>query len=145
MSGGLSRRAFLAGGTSLVGLGAVAVTLPGAAAVLPSLAAKGLAMRRSAFLTLVGETFEIVHDRGSLPVVLHEISDLKPTLQPGAEDQFSLMFTDARVRPALEQGTYGIIHARRGRIALFVAPVDRRSTTQHYQVIINSRSLTPIS
>jgi hypothetical protein len=94
-------------------------------------------MRRSAFVPLVGDTFEIIHERGSLPVVLRQVSDLKPTLRPGAEDQFSLMFTDARLRPALQEGTYGIRHARQGRIALFVAPVDRPQTTQHYQAIIN--------
>ena len=146
MSGSLSRRAFLAGGVSLAALGAVAVAVPGVGATrLQAPSAPGLAMRRSTFLPLVGETFDVVHEQGSLAVVLHEISDLKPAVEPRAEEQFSLIFTDARLRPALQQGTYGIMHARRGRIALFVAPVDRRQRAQYYQAIINNRSLTPLS
>jgi hypothetical protein len=113
--------------------------LPGAAAVvLPSVKPKSIAMRRSAFVPLVGEVFEIIHDGGTLPVVLRQVSDLKPAVRPGAEDQFSLMFTDARLRPALQGRTYAISHARYGGIALFVAPVDRPETTQCYQAIINS-------
>jgi hypothetical protein len=96
-----------------------------------------IALRRSAFVPLVGDTFEIIHQGGSLPVVLRQVTDLKPTLRPGAEDQFSLMFTDARLRPALQDGTYGISHPRHGRIALFVTPIDRPQTTQHYQAVIN--------
>jgi hypothetical protein len=104
-----------------------------------------MAMRRSAFVPLVGETFQIIHDQGALPVILRQVSDLQPTVQSGAEHQFSLMFADTELRPPLQGGSYGISHAGQGRIALFVAPVDRPHTAQHYQAIINSRSATPNS
>lgn len=96
-------------------------------------------MRRSAFLPLLGETFRIAHDRGSLTVVLRQVSDLTPTVRRGAEYQFSLIFTDSGRQPVLSQGTYPVSHPRRGRISLFVVPIGRRETAQHYQVIIDSR------
>ena len=98
-------------------------------------------MRRSAFLPLIGETFRIAHDRGSLTVVLRQIGDLKPTVRRGAEDQFSLIFTDSGLRAVLSQGTYPVSHPRRGRISLFLVPVGRRESAQHYQAIIDSRPL----
>lgn len=146
MSVGWSRRAFVAGGASLVGIGSVCVLVPrAAAALLDPAPLKNLAVRRSTFLPLVGQTFQIVHDRGSLTVILRQVSDLEPSVRPGAEDQFSLIFTDARLRPALPQGTYSISHARQGGISLFVAPVGRRQTAQEYQAVIDSRPLTAIS
>jgi hypothetical protein len=107
--------------------------------------ARDLAMWRSAFLPLLGQTFRIAHGQGSLSVVLSQVNDLKPTVRPGAEDQFSLIFTGARLMPALSQETYSISHARRGRIALFIVPVGMRETAQQYQAIIDSRPLTSIS
>jgi hypothetical protein len=146
MSGGLSRRAFLVGGTALAGTGAVALVAPdAAAALLPASLFRGIEMRRSAFLPLLGETFEIVHAGGMLPVVLRQVSDLAPAVRPGCENQFSLMFTDGGLRPPVEQGIRVISHARQGQIALFVVPVERRKTMQRYQVIVDNRSLTPIS
>jgi hypothetical protein len=146
MSGGLSRRAFLVGSAALAGTGAAALLAPGgAAAVISAARSRAIDMRRSAFVPLLGETFEIVHADGALPVVLRQVSDLEPAVRPGCEDEFSLMFTDARLRPPLEQGIHVISHARQGQIALFVAPVERRQTVQRYQVIVNNRSLTLIS
>jgi len=143
MSVGLPRRTFLAFGASLAGAGWAGV-LTSRAAAAPELAtSRNLALRRSVFLPLLGQTFRIAHAGGSLTVVLSQVSDLKPTVRPGAEDQFSLVFTDARLRPALSQGTYSVSHARR-RHSLFVVPVDRREIVQRYQVIIDSRPLTAI-
>jgi uncharacterized protein DUF6916 len=139
MSVDLSRRSVLAGGASLIAVGSVCALAPPAAAVLAPAASNSLALRRSTFLPLVGQAFQIVHDRGSLTVVLRRVSDLKAAVRPGAEDQFSLIFTDARIRPAIPQGTYSIRHARHGLISLFVVPVGRRQTTQQYQAIIASR------
>jgi hypothetical protein len=139
MSAGFSRRAFLACGASLAGVGWAGVLAPRAVAAPTPVTPENLALRRSAFLPLLGQTFRIAHDRGSLTVVLRQISDLKPTVRPGAEDQFSLIFTDPGLRPVLSQGTYAVSHPRRGRIALFVVPVGRRETVQHYQAIIDSR------
>lgn len=145
MSVSLSRRAFLAGAASLAGVGSVCALAPrAAAAMLASAGVRKLALRRSAFLPLVGQSFRIVHDRESLTVILRQVSDLKPTVRPGAEDQFSLIFTGAGFRPALPQGTYAISHARRGRISLFVVPVGPRRVAQQYQVIIDSRPLAAI-
>lgn len=98
-------------------------------------------MRRSAFLPLLGETFRIAHDRGSLAVVLRQVSDLKPTVRPGAEDQFSLIFTESRLGAVLSQGTYRVSYPGRGRITLFIVPVGRRETRQRYQAIIDNRPL----
>ncbi len=145
MSGDLSRRSVLAGGASLAGIGSVSVLVPQAAAALTRTRTGNLALRRSTFLPLVGRTFRIVHDRGSLTVVLRQVSDLKPSARPGAENQFSLIFTDARLRPALPQGTYSVSHAGQGRISLFVVPVGRRQTAQQYQAIIDSRPRAAIS
>jgi hypothetical protein len=146
MSVSVSRRAFLAGGASLAGIGSVCVLVPGAAAaVVQATSSRSLAIRRSAFVPLVGQTFQIVGDRRSLSVVLRQVNDLVPAVRPGAEDQFSLVFTDTSLHPVLRQGTYPIRHARQGWTSLFVAPVDRRRTAQHYQATIDSRSLTAIS
>jgi Domain of unknown function (DUF6916) len=145
MSVGLSRRAFLAGGASFVAIGSVNGLVPRAtAAVLTPALRGGLAFRRSTFAPLLGQKFQIIHDRGSLTVVLSQVNDLKPTVRPGAEDQFSLIFTDAGLRPALPQETYSISHARQGQISLFVVPNGLRQTAQHYQAIIDSRPLTAI-
>lgn len=140
MSSGLSRRAFLASGTSLASVGAVCAIAPRAAAVTQATTAMTeLALRRSTFLPLVGQHFRIVHERGSLTVVLRQVSDLKPTARPGDEEQFSLVFVDAGRGPALPQGTYAIRHARQGRAFLFVVPVGPRQAAQPYQAIIDSR------
>ncbi len=140
MSGGLPRRAFLASGASLAGAGwATALASRAAAASAPA-PRKNLALRRSAFLPLLGQNFRIAHARGSLIVVLHQVSDLDPTAKSGAEDQFSLIFTRRGLRPALSQGTYPVSHPWHGQISLFVVPVDRSPTTQHYQAIIDSQS-----
>ena len=140
MSVGLSRRAFLAGGASLAGIGSATVLVPrAAAAVLAPPGVKKLALRRSAFLPLVGQAFQIVSDRGRLTVTLRQVNDLKPAVHPGAEDQFSLIFTDTRLRPVRPQGTYALSHPRRGQIPLFVVPIGPRRTAQHYQIIIDNR------
>lgn len=139
MSVGLSRRAFLAGGASLAAIGAVSgLVSRGATAALHPARLRNLTLRRSTFLPLVGQPFQIAHDQGSLSVVLRQVSDLEPSALPGAEDQFSLMFADAGLRPALPQGTYSISHARQGRISLFIVPVGLARTAQLYQAIINS-------
>ena len=140
MSVGLSRRAFLAGGASLAGIGSATVLVPrAAAAVLAPAGVQKLALRRSAFLPLVGQTFQIASDRGGLTFTLRRVGDLKPAVHPGAEDQFSLLVTDTRFRPALPQGTYALRHPRRGQMPLFIVPIGPRSTAQHYQIIIDSR------
>lgn len=142
MSAGFSRRAFLGSGASLAGVGWVgAQASRAAAATTPSGTPEPLAMRRSSFLPLLGQTFRIAHGGESLTVVLRQIGDLKPTTRLGAEDQFSLIFSHYRLRPAIPQGTYSISHPRRGRISLFVVPVGRRQYAQRYQVIIDSRPL----
>ena len=139
MSVTLSRRAFLAGGASLAAIGAVSgVVSRGAASVLHPDRMRNLAFRRSTFVPLVGQHFRIIHDHGSLTVVLREVSDLGPSVRPGAEGQFSLMFADAGLRPALPGETYSISHPRLGRISLFITPVGLARTTQFYQAIINS-------
>lgn len=140
MSEGFSRRAFLACGASLAGVGwAGVLASPAAAASAPAAAPAKLAMRRSAFLPLLGRTFRIAHEQGSLTVVLHQVSDLKPTVRPGAEDQFSLIFAHSGRHPALAQETYSISRLGRGRISLFVVPVGHSETVQYYQAIIDSR------
>lgn len=145
MSVSLSRRAFLAGGASLAGVGSVCALAPrAAAAMLASAGTSKLALRRSAFLPLVGQSFRIIHDRDSLTVVLRQVIDLMPSVRPGAENQFSLIFTGTGLQPALPQGTYAIRHARRGRIFLFVVPVGPSGDTQHYEAIIDSRPLAAI-
>lgn len=138
MSAGFSRRAFLAFGASLAGAGWVGVLAPRASAASAPGTPGRLGLRRSAFLPLLGRTFGIAHDGRSLDVVLRQVSDLKPTVRPGAERQFSLMFTGSGLRPVLPQGTYTVSHPRRGRISLFVVPVGRHGRTQQYQAIINS-------
>jgi hypothetical protein len=139
MSVGLSRRAFLAGGASLAAIGAVSgVVSRGAAAVLHPARLKNLALRRSTFVPLVGQPFQIAHDQGSLTVVLREVSDLGPSVRPGAEGQFSLTFADAGLRSALPQETYSFSQPRLGRISLFIVPVGLARTAQLYQAIINS-------
>lgn len=140
MNAGFSRRAFLASGASLAGAAWAGALAPRAAA-LALATRRHLALRRSAFLPLLGRTFRISHESGSLSVVLRQVNDLKPTALPGAEDQFSLIFTDSGLRPVLSQGTYSVSHVGRGRISLFVVPVDRRETVQHYQAIVDSRPL----
>lgn len=145
MGGDLSRRSVIAGGASFVGIGSVRALVPRASAALTEARPEKLALRRSAFLPLVGQAFQIVHDRGALTVVLRQVRDLGPSARPGAEDQFSLIFTDAGRRTALQQGTYAIRHARRGRLSLFVVPIGARRTSQRYQAIINSRPRAAIS
>lgn len=147
MRPGLSRRAFLAGGASLAGIGSVSVLVPqgAAAAVLTPTTLKKLAYRRSTFLPLVGQAFQIIDSQGSITVVLRQVADLQPTVRPGTEDQFSLIFREAAAQPALAQGTYSIGHAGQGRISLFVVPVGPRQATQKYQAVIDSRPLATIS
>lgn len=139
MSAGLSRRAFLASGTLLAGVGWAGALASRAVAVPVLVTRKKLAMRRSAFAPLVGQTFRMTHGHGSLTVVLRQVGDLDPSVHPGLEDQFSLIFTGRRLRPTLSQGTYTISHPWRGRISLFVVPVSRSKTAQDYQAIINNR------
>jgi len=103
-------------------------------------------MRRSAFLPLLGQKFEIAHEGGSLAVVLRQVANLKPCVKRGAEDQFSLIFSGSGRRRALSQGTYSVRHPRRGRISLFIVPVGVAAaggskTDRQYQVIIDSRPL----
>lgn len=132
---GISRLWSVVGGRGLPGV----LAPPAAAASAPVAASAKLAMRRSAFLPLLHRTFRIAHELGSLTVVLHQVSDLKPTVRRGAEDQFSLIFTRSGRHPALSQGTYSISRPGRGRISLFVVPVGRNETVQYYQAIIDSR------
>ena len=139
MSAGLSRRTFLVCSGSLAGVGWWGVMAPGAVAAPALATTKNLAYRRSAFLPLLGQTFRIVHNRGSLTGVLRQVSDLQPSVRPGAEDQFSLIFTHRGLRPALSQGTYPLSHARRGQISLVVVPIGRSETSHHSQAIIDSR------
>lgn len=141
MSVGFSRRAFLACGASSAVVGWAGILASRAAVAATLVAPRNLALRRSAFLPLLGETFRIVHDAGSLAVVLRQVSDLKPTVRRGAEDQFSLIFTDSGLRGVLSQGTYSVGYPGRGRISLFVVPVRRREAGQHYQAIIDNRPL----
>jgi hypothetical protein len=142
MSAGFSRRAFLGSGASLAGAGwAGALASRAAAATSPGVTSERLALRRSAFRPLLGQSFRIAHDGGSLNVVLRRVNDLQPTARPGAEDQFSLIFSHYRLRPAVPQGTYTISHPRRGRIRLFIVPVGRRQYAQRYQAVIDSRPL----
>jgi hypothetical protein len=144
MSGDLSRRSVLATAASLTAVGSVCALIPGAAAtVLAPVAASKLAYRRSAFLPLVGQRFQISGHRGAT-VVLTTISDLKPTIRPGAEEQFSLIFTRDPRLPAIPQGTYSITHARAGRISLLIVPIGRGRTVQQYQAVINTRPLAAI-
>lgn len=140
MSAGFSRRAFLASGASLAGAGLVGVQVPRAAASTLA-TSRDLALRRSTFLPLLGEVFRIVHEQGSLAVVLRQVSDLQPNVSPGAEDQFSLIFSSGMLGPVLSQGTYPVSHPGRGRISLFVVPVGGLGTAQQYQAIIDSRPL----
>lgn len=139
MSANFSRRAFLASGASLAGAGWVGMRAPGASAAAALTGSRKLALRRSAFLPLLGQVFRIAHDAGSLAVVLRQVSDLKPTVRPGAEDQFSLIFTGTGRQAVLSQGTYHVSHPGRGRISLFVVPVGSHGTAQQYQAIIDSR------
>ena len=142
MSAGFSRRAFLGSGASLAGAGWVGAQASRAAAATgPSGTREPLAMRRSTFLPLLGQSFRMARGGESLTVVLRKVMDLKPATRPGAEDQFSLIFSHSRLRPAVQQGTYSISHPRRGRISLFVVPVGRRQYVQQYQVIIDNRPL----
>jgi len=128
-----------------VGWAGVRTSRAAAAAVLVAPENVPLRLRRSAFVPLLGQTFRIAHDRGSLTVGLRQVSDLEPTVRAGAEDQFSLIFTDSGLRPVLPQGTYYVSHPRRGRISLFIVPVARREAAQHYQAIIDSRPLRQLS
>ena len=142
MSAGFSRRAFLASGASLAGVGWAGVLAPRAAAsTAPPVPSEKLALRRSVFLPLRGQSFRIAHDRGSLTVVLRQVSDLQPTVRPGAEDQFSLIFSHHWLRPGIRQGTYAVSHPQRGQIRLFVVPVGRSRFAQRYQAIIDNRPL----
>jgi hypothetical protein len=139
MGVGSSRRTFLAAGVSLAGIGWVSLQGRALAAMSP---VRRLTMRRSAFLPLLGQKFRIAHGEGSLSVVLSQVSDLRPSASPGAEDQFSLMFTDARLRPIVDQGTYHLSHARLGRIRLLIVPVGPRVSVQNYQVIVDNQPLS---
>ncbi len=125
----------------MAGAGWVGVLGPRAVAGTDQAAPAKLALRRSAFLPLVGQTFQIARGRSSRNVVLRQVGDLKPTVRPGAEDQFSLIFTNAGHRPVLLQGTYLIRHTRRSQVSLFLVPVGERETVQRYQAIIDSRPL----
>ncbi len=142
MSVGSSRRTFLACGAALAGAGLAGVLAPSAAAATARATLRRLALRRSAFLPLLGQTFRISHGAGTLPVTLLQVSDLKPSVRPDAERQFSLIFTGAAFRPVLSQGTYSVSHARRGQISVFVVPVGMQQTAQQYQVIVDSRPLS---
>lgn len=143
MNASLPRRVFLASGASLAGAGWAGL-LPTRAAAAPALARptlarlEKLALRRSAFLPLLGQTFRIGHGRGSVTVVLRQVIDLEPAVMPGSEHQFSLIFSGPAHRRGLPQGTYRVSHPSRDRISLFVVPVGHLGTTQHYQAIIDS-------
>lgn len=138
MSADFPRRAFLVFGASLAGAGwAGVLSTPAAAA--PTLARPAnLGLQRSAFLPLLGRTFRIGQGRDSLVVVLRQVSDLKPTVRPGSEHQFSLIFSCPRRRLGLPQGTYPVSHRGGDWISLFIVPVGRLGTTQQYQAIIDS-------
>jgi hypothetical protein len=107
-------------------------------------------MRRSAFLPLLGQTFRIRHNAGSETVVLRQVNNLRPCVKPGAQDQFSLMFSGSGHRPALSQGTYSISHPRHGRISIFIVPVGiviagGSENGQRYLAVIDSRPLATFS
>ena len=144
MSDGLSRRSVLSSAASLAAIGSACAFIPGAAsAVLAPVAPKKLDLRRSAFLPLVGQKFQIGPGRGA-PVVLREVTDLGPSARSGAEDQFSLIFANGKAGPVIPQGTYSIAHARQGQISLFIVPVGRDEAVQQYQAVVNSGPMTAI-
>lgn len=135
----ISRRVFLAGTLSVAAVAVAPVVLASpAAATASSVAGRSQASywRRSTYSPLVGDTFHLTGSEDAIPLVLSQISDLQPTATPGAENQFSLLFT-APGRQVRAQGVYNLQHSDLGTVGLLIVPVDRGLSMRQYQVIVN--------
>jgi hypothetical protein len=125
------------------GAAALAATLwelPALAAALSEIASPAY-LRRSSYLPLVGQRFELTAP-GRRPVVARLVSvmdlGIGRRMRPlaGAEDAFALLF-HSPIRPRLEQDVMSLGHPVLGRFQLLVSPASRGHRGQDYSATIN--------
>jgi hypothetical protein len=131
----ISRRAFLCSGGAFTLL----ATSPSAWARSVT-KARGTALKRSHFKSLVGSKLRMTGGGNDVHVVLSEITDLVPKHRADDPDRFALLFTVSRSHHATP-GIRTLHHDALGQVALFVSPFDRGIKARHYEAVINrSRS-----
>lgn len=133
MAGGysLSRRALLRNGAAVALLSAVPLSLTHRVS-----AAFGADLTRSTFTPLLGQTLRMTSGGHTVKVVLSEINDLLPTTRAGDENRFSLIFA-APKDEARSQGIEEFRHPEIGKMAMFVAPIDRGTQAVRFEAVVN--------
>jgi hypothetical protein len=124
----LTRRMFVTWGAAAAG-GVLLGAKPASAAAANPLA-------RSTYAPLVGQTFTLSQNGASVSAVLDSIDDLTSAPAGKADSCFSVVFTSA-AGSSLPEGISTVAHRRLGAPQLFLAPVDRGATAQHFQAVVN--------
>jgi hypothetical protein len=135
----LTRRRLLAAG----GAAALAATLGELRGVAPVLSEVTIPayLRRSSYLALVGERFELIAagGRGVLARLVAVVDlGVGARVRPlgGAEEAFALLFHSSS-RPRLEQDVVSLRHPALGRFQLLVSPASTGRRGQDYSAVIN--------
>jgi hypothetical protein len=93
-------------------------------------------LSRSIFRELLFDDFRLATSRVGVQLRLLEIRDLASRSMPESENAFSLHFLATPSAP-LEQGTYALVHPRRGRFDLFLVPMGGGELPA-YEAVINN-------
>lgn len=139
MGGGLTRRRLLAA-SGAAALAATVGELAGVVTALGELASPAY-LRRSSYLPLVGERFELMAPgRHRVVARLVSVTDLGTgkRMRPlvGAEDAFGLLFHSPG-RARLEQDVMSVGHPAFGLFQLLVSPASTDRVGQDYSATIN--------
>jgi hypothetical protein len=97
-------------------------------------------LRRSTYLNLPTSNFTASADGSSHQIELVSVDDLPvaasvPSLR-NSDDAFSLRFR-GDARDAFDDGIWQLNHPNLGRTALFIEPIEKRSDSQDYEVIVD--------
>jgi len=97
-------------------------------------------LRRSTYLNLPTSNFTASVNGRSHQIELVSVDDLPvaasvPSLQ-GSDDAFSLRFR-GDARDAFDDGIWEFNHPNLGRTTLFVEPIEKRTDSQDYEVIVD--------
>jgi len=131
----LSRRSFLQG-TAAAAVATVAAPLALTSPVGASSTVRVTPLSRSTFVPLINATLRMSNGLRSHKVVLAHVTDLPNTSPADDEHCFSLLFEGPK-GSALPQAVRGLSHARINTVHLLIVPVDRDTSHQYYQAIIN--------
>jgi hypothetical protein len=120
---------------TLAALGAVAIAGVAEAASSSSDRRRMMSeLKHEHFAELVGQTFSIRHDGGSLSVTLIEAKRLGDSPRAGLRDPFSLVFRSVE-RDHLPQKIYEVSNATLGAHEIFLVPIGPDAEGMRYQAV----------